>query len=125
MLGWNIRVHRQPNGGGSPATFDSPRGNRVAVWQTWITGLDWVRDLVEEHHAINLGGNGYPVRFTAQSKYILPRLKHEPPEANSDWVCEAGDVIGEGWAGKTVIDFAVANECGEDEWLLIEAWDES
>jgi hypothetical protein len=33
MLGWHASVYRQPDGGHSPATFESPEGERLAVWQ--------------------------------------------------------------------------------------------
>jgi hypothetical protein len=40
-------------------------------------------------------------------------------------LCEAGDVITDKWEGKTVIDGATAAQCRPDEWLIVEAWDES
>ena len=38
---------------------------------------------------------------------------------------EPGDILGTGWEGKTVVNRAVADACRPDEWLLVEAWDES
>ena len=126
MLGWNIGVYRQTDGGGaSPATFDSPYGARIAVWQTGISGLNWLNQLVAKHQAICLGGNGYPLRYTATADQILPRISEGPPDANDIWMSAVGDIIGRGWAGKTVIDSRVASLCREQEWLLIEVWDES
>jgi hypothetical protein len=42
MLGWHVSIYRQTNGGASPATFESPEGASLAVWQTDVDGLDWL-----------------------------------------------------------------------------------
>jgi len=34
MLGWNISVYRQTDGGSSPAEADSEEGVWLATWQT-------------------------------------------------------------------------------------------
>jgi len=125
MLGFHISVYRQTDEGVAPATFDSPEGPRLAVWQTDAWGLDWLNDLVKAGQAIDLGGNGYPLRYTATAEYITPQLAGEPPHANEFWTREVGDTVGEKWAGRTVIDHAVVDACRPDEWLLIQAWDES
>lgn len=125
MLGWNIGVFRQTNGGASPATAESPEGARLAVWQTGLFGLDWIRELVATGKAIALGGNGYPCRYTATAENLIPWIIDKPPGARETWVCEAHDILLERWEGKTVIDRAEAAACRPDEWLLIEAWDES
>jgi hypothetical protein len=44
---------------------------------------------------------------------------------NATWSHDAGDVLTSEWEGKTAIDRAAAAECSPDEWLLVEAWDES
>jgi hypothetical protein len=129
MLGWCISVHKQKNGGSSPETETKPRmdhGPRVAVWQTGIGGLDWVRKLVKEGKATQIAWNcGYPDRYTAPPKYIIPNIINGPPRANDIWSCGPRDIVTSWWAGKTVIDRPLAEACRPDEWLLIEAWDES
>lgn len=72
MLGWHVSVYRQTDGGGSPATAESGKGTRLAVWQTGIGGLDWIRELVKEGKVVDLGGNGYPSRFTAMGGCAVP-----------------------------------------------------
>ena len=74
MLGFHMSVYRQTDEGVAPATFDSPEGPRLAVWQTDAWGLDWLNDLVKAGRAI---------------------------------------------------DSAVVAACRPDEWLLVQAWDES
>jgi len=126
MLGWNISVYRLiEECRADPATFASESGTRLATWQTGLGGLDWIDALVSAGHAMELAGNGYPNRYTARASHLIPHLVDGPPEANAVWRYDPHDVIGPGWAGKTVIDSATIGACRSDEWLLVEAWDES
>lgn len=125
MLGWHISIYRQTDEGASPATLGSNPGTRVAVWQTGLSGLDWINELVEAGNAINLGGRGYPSRYTATAENLIPRIVDEPPGARRIWAFGAGDVLTDKWVGETLIDEAAAAACRPGEWLLIEAWDES
>ena len=125
MLGWHISVYRQVNGGQTPANSDSPRGDRLAVWQTGLGGLDWIHELVKEGKVIDLGGTGYPCRFTATCEVLIPRIAKEPPGARATWASGPSDILLKGWEGKTVLDEAALSGCRPGEWLLVEAWDES
>ena len=125
MLGWHISVYRQADGGKSPAKNESTQGARIAVWQTGLEGLSWLDDLVKMNQAVDLGGNGYPNHYTAQSKHLIRQIVDGPHRANKTWVCGPQDTTTSKWAGKTVIDSTVAEDCRPDEWLLVEAWDES
>jgi len=124
MTGWNIGVFKQRDDGASPATEQS-RGARLAVWQTGFRGLDWLEELVNAGKAINLGGIGFPCRYTATAEHLIPRIIDTPPEARAHWIYQAGDIITDKWEGKTVVDREAAAQCRPDEWLLVEAWDES
>jgi hypothetical protein len=125
MLGWHISVFKQRNDGASPATAESEHGTRLAVWQTGLGGLDWLEELLKAGKAISLGGTGYPCRYTATAEYLLPRIIETPPGARTVWVCQAGDIIADKWEGRTVVDREAATHCRPNEWLLVEAWDES
>jgi hypothetical protein len=125
MLGWHISVYRQTDGGGAPATAESAEGSRVAVWQTGTEGLDWLKELVSEGKAVDLGGNGYPSRFTATAEVLIQRIVDGPPGARDQWLVDAGDIVTDKWVGKTMVDGAVASQCAADEWLIVKAWDES
>jgi hypothetical protein len=129
MLGYGFSVYKQKNGGASPAgsgTSHRDQGPRIATWQTGLFGLDWVRKLVEEGKAIQTGWNGgYPFQYTAPTKHIIPTILAGPPRANATWSCGGKDAVASWWAGKTVIDRPLAEACGPEEWLLVEAWDES
>jgi hypothetical protein len=125
MLGWHISVFKQRNDGASAATWESEPGSRLAVWQTSLGGLDWLEELVKAGKAISLGGSGYPCRYTATAEHVIPRIIETPPGARTVWVSGAGDIITDKWEGKTVVDSEAAAQCRPDEWLLVEAWDES
>jgi hypothetical protein len=125
MLGFHISVYRQPDGGTSPATFESPTGERLAVWQTGLFGLDWLDELAKEGKAINLGVQQLLGRYTARAEHVLPRVTGGPPGAKEIWSSGPFDILTEKWDGKTVIDRSGASACRPDEWLVIEAWDES
>lgn len=124
-LGWHISVYRQQNDGRAPASAGAACGNRLAVWQTGLGGLDWLNDLVKEQKAVSLGGNGYPTEYTARADHVLPRLLGEPPGAKARWTFDEGDVLLPEWLGKTTKDGEAMRACRPDEWLLIRAWDES
>lgn len=127
MLGWHVSVYRQPDGGRSPATFESPAGVRLAAWQTDLDGLDWLIELAKQGKAIDLDGNGYPSRFTARAEVLVPHIVSGSFPANESWVIPEGSYIPDpgAYAGKTQVDREGAQECSPDEWLLVEVWDES
>jgi hypothetical protein len=125
MLGWHISVFRTMDGGSEPAQAHAKEGVRIAVWQTNERGLEWLDALVKAGRAIDLDGDGYPYRYTAQAQHLIPQIVAGPPEANKTWITGLGDILKPGWEGKTVIDHAEAERCRPDEWLLVVAWDES
>jgi hypothetical protein len=104
MLGYTVSVSRQKDGGVSPANFNSPMGDFLAIWSPELLDLKWIQDVVRAGNGIDLGGDGYPCRFTIRAEKFLPVLKESPPiKIDKD---------------------AVAN-CRPDEWLLMEVWDQS
>jgi hypothetical protein len=144
MLGWNVGVYTMVarNTSGGAVSQDQPstrglsltqmdslrdgfaRGDRIAVWQAGIAGLRWVDELVQSGAAIAAHSNGYPSVFYAKAVDVVPRLD-APPDARPVWVSGPDDVLGGEWAGRTVVDRDAAAACTPEQWLLIEAWDES
>jgi hypothetical protein len=128
MLGWFISVYRMKNGGKAPAapgSASSAQGKRLASWQAGWGGIDWIEELVKQGKALNLGGDGYPVWFTASAEHLVSPILSGPPEARKVWAYEEGDVLLKEWVGKTVLDQAELKRCSPQEWLLIEVFDES
>jgi hypothetical protein len=118
-------VYRQQNADARPARTGSPAGSLVARWQGGLNAVDWLNDLVPTGEAIDLGGNGYPSRMTARAGAVLSAIENGPPEAHEPWVADRTDILLPHWAGKTVYEREIANACTDDEWLIIEIWDES
>jgi hypothetical protein len=124
MLGWHITLYKLIDGS-VPGKIDSPQGNKLAVWQSGLSGLDWINKLVKERKAIHLGGNGYPFSYTALAKNVLGILTTGIPDVNEIWGHDPWDILTDAWLGKTTINKEEINSCQPEEWLFIEAWDES
>lgn len=128
MLGWQIYIHRQLPGQ-SP---DKPtEESLLATWVAGLGGLDWLDELVTAGRAVDLGGNGYPCRYTALAGDILPKIASGPPPHSGPLVIGEGDEDEEayvspgGWVGHVSIDHAKIAACSPHEQLIIEAWDQS
>lgn len=113
MLGWLVIVTRH----GSNAT--------VARWETSVFGLKWLDDLVESHRAVDLGGNGYPKRYSIAAGVLLPIISGTLPANGSPLVIGEDYVTPAGWSGTVELNAETANACRLDEQLLIAAWDQS
>ena len=126
MLGWHVSVYRLPEAErDQPASTESEHAGRLAVWQTGVGGLDWLNELAKEGKIFRLGGNGYPSRYTGKASALLPRIGGTPPAARDTWLHDPGDILGAGWAGQTAFDETELALCAPDEWLIVDAWDES
>lgn len=143
MMGWHISLHRLTNEASIRPPFADARvhpqrkaefdegavGERVAVWQAGVGGLQWIEHAAGRDGGIALSRNGYPNWYLVRAADLLPvicnRRSHEPPMCEyPTWITGDGDVLLSGWLGKTTIDEAM-NRCDPNEWLLVEAWDES
>jgi hypothetical protein len=80
---------------------------------------------VKHQKAVFLGGNGYPLQYTAMAGDLINQITEGPPCARQVWGHDLGDILSPGWEGKTTKDPVALGACRPDEWLLIEAWDES
>ena len=125
MLGSNISVYKLQNGAERPQSMDPPAAGRLAVWQTGTGGLNWINDLVKKGHAVHLGGWAYPSEWAATVEHVRPRILAGPPDANTVWGYDEGDILTDKWCGKTTIDRDALLKCSPDEWVLIRSWDES
>lgn len=127
MIGFMIYLRRLCDDTQQATTRTKLRdGQLLAQWQCNAYGLQWLRELEAHGQAIDLGGDGYPLRYTVQAKHVLPQItESEPPYANPRWLHGEGDSV-KGYEHRKTQrrDEAIA-ACPPDAWLLIEAWDES
>jgi hypothetical protein len=93
MLGLHISFYRQTNEGTAPATFESPKGTRVAVWQAGIGGLDWLVQSEKAGKAIFLRGNGYPGRYTAIAEHLMPEIIDVTRVSPGNWLLGEHDIV--------------------------------
>jgi hypothetical protein len=68
MIGWEIQVYTQADGGHSPSTMQSKKGSFLAVWTVCASGILWPDNLAIAAKAINLGVGRVANR---KSAYIL------------------------------------------------------
>jgi len=80
---------------------------------------------VKAGKAVELGGDGYPCRYTATAEHLIPQIIDAQLGARLTWSAGPTDVLTDKWEGKTVIDRTAAADCRFGEWLIVEAWDES
>ncbi len=109
-MGWDIRVYRQRDGNLSPAKADAPARQLLAEWHTG--GLNWLDELMKTGQAIDLGGDGYPLTYTAIAECVIPHMERE-------------DEFSHKLFGKPAADRLALAQCRLDEWLIVEAWDSS
>lgn len=140
MSGWHMSVYRfgePPPPEASPddltglldAMADARTarvGGRLAAWQATVDGADWLHDLVAAGRAAVSLGAGYPDRFCAKARDVLPQIENmAPPHSRDVWVAGATDLLTPQWEGRTTLAGDELAQCGPQDWLYIEVWDES
>ncbi len=111
MLGWQVYVRQESN-------------TLVASWCVGIGGLDWLDELVKKNLAKDLGGNGYPCRYSAKAEVVLPYIIPTPPPIHNSKLTLGDDYIldnKECWEIRFNVE--TATNCKLSEVLTIEAWD--
>ena len=125
MLGWDIFVRRQQENRTSPIAnsglyiFGSFEASAIASfpvvanWQTDSSGLNWLDALVEKGTALLLATNsGYPYYYAAKAEDVIPIIIYNAPHEKTP-----------GKRGR--IDRMEVAKIEPDEWLAVEAWDQS
>lgn len=93
-------------------------------------GLKWIEQAASHDGGVVLSRNGYPNWYLIRAADLLPTIRsrgpYEPPMYEyPTWITGENDVLLPAWLGKTTVDDEAMNRCNPDEWLLVEAWDES
>lgn len=125
MVGWLIIVRRAGERGGHAGRTTSQADERLAIWQAGPGGCGWLDRLVEVGQARLLGGNGFPTRYSGQAGDLAQVILDGPPQAQSPWAIGEDSLATAEWLGETWIERDGLAACARDEWLMIEAWDES
>ncbi len=118
MLGWQVLVFR-----GSERSADTPEGESIASWKTGTSGLQWLYDLVQRGEAVDLGGNGYPNRYSIVANVLLPIISSGLPLNDGPAVIGDDYFFPKGWSTKVKLDRQKIAVCPADAQLLIEQWD--
>jgi hypothetical protein len=124
MLGWHINVFRTDalTHLVYDATIDE---TRLASWSTGIKGLDWLNKLANENKILNLGGNGYPYRYSAKASEILPIISSGIPTSNEPIIIGDDYVLHAHEIRSLKLDALKISKCELYDHILIEAWDQS
>ncbi len=119
MLGWLIIISKQV-----PLPAEMPeRAYELARWETGLGGIDWIKRLVKEGKASQTLFGGYPLRFSAAARDVLPLIESGPPPYEGLLRMRDDGPTREGWNGPATIDQAKIRECSPDQQLTIDAWD--
>ena len=112
MIGWRVTVHVPPAGGPIPPVFTyGLGGDFLAAWGAELCGLEWLDELVAKNQVLNLGGNGYPYLYAAQSKYVKDILLGGVPLVR--------------WSSSLYVNRERLSSYPPDDWLIFEVFDES
>ena len=115
MLGWQVFVINES---------DVDKKSMIS-WSTGFDGLAWLDELVKQGLAQDLGGSGYPNKYSGKASIILPKIVPSLPSyegklvIGDDYVLE----VGKNWEIK--INQSKIDACEPDQQLTIEVWDMS
>jgi hypothetical protein len=112
MLGWDIKVIR--NAGPKPVC--------IARFSAGVFNLSWLDELVREGRAADLGGDGYPLRYSAAAGVLLPLLRRAlPPDRTPPVIGEDG--LQPAFGNRVDLREADVSGIPAGEILMVEAWD--
>jgi hypothetical protein len=104
----------------------------VAEWSAGVYGIDWLDEMVKAGTALAFGSSpGYPYSYTARAKDLAPHLVRYPPEAKvhvHQYVDEGvppEPPTGGRLEARAHVGHASLADLRPDEWLGVEAWDQS
>ncbi len=121
MLGWDIIIFRE----GGTGAWNDP--GRVVSWQAGFNGMDWLETMVKEGRAESLPTDnpGYPYRFAALWKELLPELLRQPTPYDGPPVIGEDYFMPRGWKGELRINREALALCQPEDRMLINVWDQS
>lgn len=120
MTGWWITVFQL-----TPEELDAaldPRSCRpfvLATWETGLGGIEWLEQLANDRQARRLLAEGYPCRYVAAARDVLPLLASGSPPFHG-----AKRMSGD-WLRDVELHRERIAACSPDQVLTIDAWDRS
>lgn len=120
MVGWWITVFQlTPEELGEAIDPRSCQPFVLATWESGLGGIEWLQQLVKAGQASQLLGEGYPCRFVAAARDVLPLLASgEPPFHGAQRM--SGD-----WLRDVELHRKRIAACPPGQVLTIDAWDRS
>jgi hypothetical protein len=116
MLGWKIYITQESS---------TDKSKSLMSWSSGIGGLDWLDQLVKDGLAQDLGGNGYPCKYSAKAGVILSKIAPLLPNYAGKFAIGDDNVLVGEKHWEIRVNQPKIDACSPDETLLIEAWDES
>jgi hypothetical protein len=111
MMGWEI--------------FITHGEQQIASWMTGGSGTDWLRNLVKQGKAKDLGANGgFPHAFSMEARVLRPILIEGIPQSGSGITVGENFVIASRGVWNLKINFEALMQCQDDDVLEIDAWDQ-
>jgi len=124
VIGFEIFVYRADLVSDPAANWPEEQALLVSWLVGGFHGLDWIDNLTKAGKANDLGGNGYPLRYTALAKDLLPIITNGIPRPAGPPIIGDEYYLPAGWIGKPEICEALS-AIPSDQVLLINAWDQS
>lgn len=125
MLGWEIFIHTELSESRNQEDWHWPKDENVlATWRANVAGINWLKKLVKDGRAEYLGGNGYPERYLAKHKDLMPIIKQGPPTDKGPMVIGENYFTPSGWVSEAIIKLDRFEQIHPDDVLVIDAWDE-
>lgn len=109
MMGWWIVVSQ-----GQPDGVMIDKVDTLASWETGLSGLRWLNNLVASGKARKLRGDGYPNRYEARAADVLPLLAEVTGRIDFTYKLF-----------KPKFDRKRIAACPSDSVVTIDAWDQS
>lgn len=128
MLGWWIVVMTEAQRAAADEALAAGKKGPfacLASWESSVGGLDWLDGLVAANKAQTTPSAGYPKKYQALARDVVPLIAAGPPRHRSPGIIGDDYVMPANWSGKAKLDLASIEACEPDQKLLIEAWDMS
>ncbi len=125
MIGFEFFVYRADLIDDPKAAWPPERALLARWMAPGFRGLDWIEALVKAGTASYLGGNGYPVMFSAPAREVLALIEAGPAPYQGPPIFGEDYVLLPGAASPVTIDRAKVQACPPEAMLRIHAWDQS